>query len=286
MIGACIIDGTDIADLGMFILKGGDGDFIAYPDRKEPLKNDWFEHDGVEIDFSSLTFNPKKIKVDYYLSAPNTLLFKQRLNAFQNLHFASGNRQIFLRQFDYTFSLQFVGVNKMVQKGGLWRDGRKSATLTIEYVDNNPTALFTPSIVTPTGGGILTRVKLNGTDLASYGIKIQDFYSTALNIPNPKLGIATETQFSSGAVVDVGFAPKKQPRKISMECTLLADNLQEFWTNYTALFNQLTQPEPLVFTLSNGTQISCYYTNIASFKKIRPFNSRVYLTFTLNFNEL
>lgn len=285
MIGACIIDGVDIATLGVFILKGGDGDFIAYPDRKEPLKNDWFEHDGVEIDFSSLTFQPKKIKVDYYLSAPNTLLFKQRLNAFQNLHFASGNRQIYLREFDHTFNLQFVGVNKMNHKGGLWKEGRKSANLTIEYVDNNPLALFTPSIVTPTGGGMLTRVKLNGTDLAAYGIKIQDFYSTALNIPNPKLGIATETQFLSGAVVDVDFAPKKQTRKISMECTLLADNLQDFWTNYTALFNQLNKPE-LLFTLAGGTQISCYYTGMASFKKMRPFNSRVFLTFTLNFNEL
>lgn len=287
MIGACIIDGVDIATLGMFIKKDGDADFIAFPSRKEPLKNDWFEHDGIEVDFDSLVFEPKKIKVEYYLSAPNSTLFKERLNAFQNLHLSAGLREIYIREFDRTYNLQVVSFGKMTQKGGLYKSGRKSATIEVEYLDNNPITTFMPAVSPPVGMGNLTHVKISSSDLKAFGIIINEFYSTALSLYSPKLGVSRDSQYRNGAIVDVNFVPKKEPRKLSMDCTLKADNLGDFWTNYKALFHfGLAKKEPLVLTLANGDVINCYYTGMSNIKKLAPFKRRILLTFTLNFSEI
>lgn len=286
MTGACIIDGVDIATLGMFIKRGGDTDFISFPERKEPLLNDWFEHDGVELDYSSLTLAPKKVKVDYYLSAASGTLFNARLNAFQNIHMASGLRQIYLREFDRTFHLQTIEMGKMEHKGGLYKQGRKSANITVEYMDNNPAYMFPETFQSPVGNGLPTRVVLNGIDLNVYGITINEFYSTALSLYSPKQGIVREQQFTDGALVDVAFIPKREPRKLAMQCTLTASYLNAFWYNYTALFYELTRQQTVVFSLSNGSTINCYYTGMAGLKKLAPFNRRIIITFTLHFSEI
>lgn len=287
MIGACIIDGVDIATLGMFIKKDGDADFIAFPSRKEPLKNDWFEHDGVEVDFDTLVFEPKKIKVEYYLSAPNSTLFKERLNAFQNLHLSAGLREVYIREIGHTFSLQVISFGKMTQKGGLYKSGRKSATIEVEYLDNSPTDMFWSAIYDGVNNsGIPTRVLLNGNDMNTYGIIINEFYSTALNLHSPKLGISRDSQFLNGANVDVNFVPKKESRKFSMECTFTAATDIDFRWNYSALFNNFAKKEPLTFTLTNGDVINCYYTGMSNIKKLAPFKRRILFTFTLNFSEI
>ncbi len=286
MTGACIIDGTDIATLGMFILKDGDNDFVSFPSRKEPFKNDWFEYDGVEIDWGSLTYKAKSVKVKYYISAPDSTTFNNRLNAFKNLHLVSGLRQVYIREFDYTFNLQYIGVKDYNHKGGLYKSGKKSGHITIEYIDNDPAALFSSAITLPLGGGLATRVLLNGIDFADYGIIIKEFYSTALRFSNPKQGIRSESAYANGVIADTGFAPKKQPRQFKMECSLILDTLEDFWVNYTALFNELSKKEPLTITLTNGTQLSCYYSSMDNVKKMRPINQKVHLSFNLNFNEL
>ena len=55
------INGIDISTIGMLLLKGGDVDLFAFPERKTPQTNDWFEHDGLDVDLSEAYFNARKI---------------------------------------------------------------------------------------------------------------------------------------------------------------------------------------------------------------------------------
>lgn len=56
MKGSVIINGTDIADFGALILRGGDYNFLPFPERKEPKQNNWYEYDGLDTDLEEVFF--------------------------------------------------------------------------------------------------------------------------------------------------------------------------------------------------------------------------------------
>lgn len=287
MIGSCIIDGTDIATLGAFILRGGSDDFLSFPARRTPDANDWAEHDGLDADLSECTFDAKTVRVDYYISAPTETLFKQYLNAFETLHFAPGYRQIFVKEFNRTFSLCFIGFSSYKHRGGLVKTGKKSGYLTAEYVMDDPVQQFSssPSPGLPSGGGGSTYVKLNGTDLGAYGIIVQEVYSSALRPRTPKKRLERVIRHLDGTIADTGAAPKKQARQIVVECIMTAGPIAEFWTNYNVLFNQIRLLAPLTITAA-GSVINCYYSQMSELKKSTAFSRKIRVKFNLHFQEI
>ncbi|WP_026473946.1 hypothetical protein [Alkaliflexus imshenetskii] len=285
MTGACIIDTIDIASLGMFIIRGGDSDFVLYPSRREPQSNDWFEHHGQEIDFDGLTFRPKAIRIVYYLSAPDKTSFQNRLNTFETIHFAAGVRQIYVREFNKTFHLRFSSISDFKFSGGLYKSGKKSAYITADYVDDNPEALFHGTWA-PSGSGHPSRVTINNIDMSAYGIIVQEIYNTGLAIRSPKRGLVQEFANVSGALSDTGFMPKKEGKQINMECTLIADSILAFWNNYAALFEVISVKAPLQIKLADDSVINCYYSTMLNIRKERSFARKIKLGFTLRFVEI
>lgn len=277
------IDGTDIATLGMFILKGGDFDLLSFPDRKEPIHNDWFEHDGLDCELSEVLFEAKKVKVKYYLHADNATSFQQRLNAFERLHQQPGYRQLYIEAFFRTFHLRTLEYAKYEHKGGLMKQGKKAATIEVSYSMDNPLQYFTtntaiPNITRPH----LAHVKLNSYDFSKFGIVIQKAYDTLLQPSSPKLGVEWKSKYSSGVVADVAYTPKKRSRKLVLECTMLTDNYAAFEHNYTALFRQLTKPGMITIGVRGGS-ISCYYRKMQDFRKKKPIHNGAHVTFKLEF---
>ncbi|MDN5291817.1 MAG: hypothetical protein PWQ06_2056 [Anaerophaga sp.] len=284
--GACIIDGTDIASMGMFILRGGDAGLLAFPNRKEPPANEWFEYDGLEVDYDLLKFAPKQVEVEYYLKADDKTAFTQRLNAFETLHYAAGLRHIEVREFNQAFDLQFIEVSRFQMEGGLYKQAAKRAWITVRYRDNNPDELF-QGTGQASGNGYPTHVLINGSDLSVYGIVIREVYNTALATRKPRTGMLREIAHINGAIADTGFVPKREGNTINMECTLLAGDITEFWANYIALFNVLSSTSgPLILTLDNGKEIRCYYQSMSNVRKDKSWSQRVKLDFTLRFTEV
>lgn len=288
MIGSCIIDGVDLYTLGIFIERGGSDDFISFPDRRTPAQNAWVEHDGLDVDLTDLVFEAKRIKINYVLVADDETTFKNRLNTFENLHFAPGYRSIYVREFDKTFSIRFVGFSDYKHKGGLLNSCRKIAKITAEYAMDHPLQLFAGTPIIPTSArDTLAQITLNGFDLSRFGIVVREVYSTALR-PRSAKGVL-ERKFASthGSIVDVGIAPKKQPRQIAIECTMLAGSLSELWSNYTALFNnfRITSAVKLGITRTDAV-INCYYSAMENFKKEAPFSRKIKISFTLILQEI
>lgn len=278
-----IIDGTNIRTLGMFILRGGSNDFLSFPERREPAQNNWAEHDGLDVDFSDLSFNPKKVSVQLYISAPTEALFNQRLNAFQNLHFQPGYRQIYVEEFQKTFSLRFLGFGEYLHKGGLAKSGKKSGKLTVEYMMDDPVQIFNPTPSLPQGeGASATHIQLNGVDLSQYGIIVKEVYSTVLRPASPKSTLERSFNHINGIWADVAIIRKKESKQVTIDCVMSAGTLSEFYNNYNALFGIMNSAAPIELSTPDTDRL-CYYKAMSNFTKLTIFSKKVRVGFQLIF---
>lgn len=280
--GSCIIDNVDIADWGMFILKGGDNDFLSFPERVEPVQNDWFEFSGVDVDLSEIYFKEKTVSVNFYLTADNTDEFESRLFKFHRLVSAPGYRQMYIREFDQTFSLRYVSCPSYAHSGGLYKQGKKSGEISVQFVMDNPLQLFGETdILSPIGQRISkTFVSINNLELANFGIIVNQCYDTVLSLSAVKAPLIRSFDRHTGLEVYPSSVLRLQNKQIVIDCTMMADSLEEFYHNYTALFNNLRKGEALkLSTLYESFE--CYYSSMQNFEKLEPFTSRIKMQFSI-----
>lgn len=281
--GGCIIDGIDIAELGMFIMKDEDYDFLSFAERKEPSQNNWYEYNGVDIDLSEIYFREKRLVVLFYIAADSASEFISNLNTFYTLISKPGYRAIYLRDFDKTFSLRYVSCTDYLHGKGLYNPTRKRGEISVEFSMDNPTQLFTrPALLKPISKRTnTTHVSINGYDLAAFGIIVNECYNTSMKLPAVKPPLIRNFERRSGLLVytpsDVSFETKQ----IVIECTMTADSRNEFYTNYEALFNNLTLTSSAVLLRTYEGTEDCYYTEMQNFIKLRPFSSRIMVRFSL-----
>ena len=280
MRGACIIDNIDIDDLGMLILRGGDNDFLSFPERKPPMQNDWFEYDGLDVDLSEVFFQPKELNVKFNMTCPDTDTFLYNLDELHRILSKSGYRQMYIRDFDRTFSLRYVSCPQFAQRGGLANPAVKSASFTVRFAMDDPLQVITSDNMHPVAPEINpTHVRLNGFDLSNFGIIVQKAYHTALQLPAPKPPLVRTFEKLNGAIADTVKSASQFPDLI-ISCHMSADSSEEFYTNYDALFNQLTKPEALSIEIPERTY-TCYYSKMNNFRKLMPFSVHPRVSFDL-----
>lgn len=284
-IGECIVDTVDLAAYGIFIERGGSDDFLSFPERRAPDFNDWAEYDGLDVDLTDLSFEAKKVQVKYVIVADDESTFKQHLNSFETLHFAPGHRSVFVREFNKTFQLRFIGFSDYRHKGGLYMPSKKSGRITAEYMMDDPLQLFTTAIDTPVSTRATpSRVTINNIDLSRFGIVVRDIYSTVLRPRSAKPVLERKINNVSGLIADTAVEPKKRPREIVIQCTMLADTLSELLTNMSALFANLNITTAVKLH-AGGQGIECYYTKMSGFKKDTPFSRKIKVSYNLHLQE-
>lgn len=275
-----IIDGTDIATLGAFILRGGDNGFIMLPESKELDTNDWPEENGLEPDLESLVFAARKFTVKYYLSGDYTI-FKPRLTSFENLHYQPGYREIYIREFDKTFQLRFAGISGYNQTKGFAHNGNKAAFIDVDYWMDNPVQFLTSGITAPVSDRENSAlVSINDIDLSNFGIVVRQIYASALK-SKPKEPLFQQSKYSTGLIADMDAPVKKQMGEVVIQCTMIADDLATFWTNYNALWGNLSAGKITLSLTAAFRSFYCYYIGMDGFEKIRPFNQRIKINFNL-----
>lgn len=282
------INGTNINALGMILLKGGDVDFFAYPERKEPPQNDWFEHDGLDVDLSEAFFNARKIALKFRLKAISTAELSDRLLAFEALLYASGTKSVYLSNLNKTWALRFVSVSDYKFIGGLNKQGAKIAEFTCEFSEDNPLSSIAGTMVPTSLLDINNYVKLNGYDFGSFGIIIKKMYDTALGIRSPKKALERTFLRRNGVVADTNLVPKKQARNITIDCRMQATTVAELWSNWSALFNQLNRYDIAEYKdgiklLINSSDLRyCYYKSMSNVKATVTIGVPPVVSFTLN----
>lgn len=288
MIGSSIINGVDLALYGTFIERGGSDDFLSFPDRREPDQNDWAEHDGLEVDLTDCYFNAKKVRVNYVITAQDSTTFQQYLNSIATLHQSPGLKQVNVREYNRTFEMRFIGFTDYKHKGGLFKPGMKTGKLTAEFMMDDPLQIFTPAVTAPISQREnLSQIKVNHFDLSEFGVVVREVYSSAIRPHSMKSILERNIHNVNGSITDQGAVPKKQALQITIDCTMLADTLNEFYVNWNALFNNMRVTVPIELQISQAAKrINCYYSKMTNFKKGAPFSRKVKVSFSLVFQEV
>lgn len=285
--GECIIDGTDIATLGMFIERDGSNDLLAFPERRRPDQNDWAEEDGIDVDMTDIFFDAKKVVINYVMLADDFPSFQQRIKAFESLHTLPGMRQIYIREYATTFILRFVSFQDYRHKGGYYKPSKKRAEFAVEYAMDDPLQLYTTAISSPVGDPKSNQyVKFNGRDLSGYGIIVKDIYRSALKPRSVKDVLVRKIHIVSGQEADTEMLEThRKSREIEIDCAMMASNRNELLINMTALFNEFRKSTPIQLMIAYESTC-CYYTKTSRFSKPFPFSKKVRLDFTLHLQEI
>lgn len=312
MKGSCIIDGFDIDDLGGFILRGGDYDFLSFPERRDPLSENWFEYDGVDVDLSEIFFKEKSLTVKFHIKGETSDEFIYRLNGFYKRVSAPGYRILYSREFDRTFRLRFVSCPEYTHRGGLFKPGTKRGTLSVSFSMDDPLQLFTDrSILEPVSLGTLlatesgdlmntedsylielfgadavnrripTRVLINGYDLSRFGIIVTQCYNSVLRLSAAKQPLTRSFERMTGLQAFTSEKNTFDAQQITIECVMISDFLPEFYHNYEALFNNLTLTQAIQVSTA-WSDSECYYISMTDFVKHKAFKNGIRISFKLN----
>ena len=301
--GSCIINDIDIADLGMFILQGGDYDLFSFPQRVEPVQNDWYEQDGIDVDLEEIHFKEKKVTISFYLSAENSDLFRLRLERFFSLFYTNlrqknkksdNNENIYKKdgyikfkygESDHTFYLRYISCPEYSHREGLYKSGRKSAEIRVEFSMDEPLQFFTdPTILIPDiSYHNKTYISLNGYDLSRFGIIVSECYNSVMKLADAKAPLTRTFEYKRGLESYPSVSPRLQNKQIIISCTMLADSLDRFLYNYQALFNNINKKNALAI-VTYYDDFECYYSDMQNFIKEEPFDRRIKVSFDLIFN--
>ena len=282
-LGSCKIDNIDIGTLGMFILRGGDYDFLSFPDRKTPPSNNWHELNGLDVDLSEVYFKEKKVTVRFYIAADTGTQFEYNLNTFYSLVSSPGYKQLYSREFGKTFSLRFVSCPSYEHAGGLYKKGRKRGEVSVEFSMDNPLQIFTGSknLIPSNGRGSRTYVRINNIDLSDFGIIVNQCYNSVLKLPSVKKPLVRSLERKTGLTA---FTPSQSVfdvKTITIDCTMTAASREDFYYNYEALFNNLSIKNAVRVTNFTGDDL-CYYNSMSGFEKLASFGRRVLVKFSIN----
>lgn len=283
--GQCIIDGVDIATLGAFIERGGSNDLLMFPERRKPDQNDWFESDGLEIDVSDVSFDAKKVTINYVILADNYNEFKDRLNGFQMLHNKT-EVDIYVREYDTTFALRYVQSSGYRHKGGYYNYKRKIGKVYIDYIMDDPMQLYTDAIGSPVDGvATFSNVLIDNRDLSAYGIMVNDVYTSAFKPRSAKNVLVNKIHSIDGQVVDE-VAASKGSKEIVIDCVMTASSVASLKINLNALFNVMRKNVAPVSLRLAHESIDCYYMKMSQFRKLTPFSRKIRVAFKLHLQEV
>lgn len=82
--GLWSLNGKDLYDTYGLAITSGNGQFLLFPERKESLKYDWAERNGVDIDLTTPRFKAKDVKLKCVFVASSEAEYWQNRNAFFN----------------------------------------------------------------------------------------------------------------------------------------------------------------------------------------------------------
>ena len=70
-----------LSDITWQYARGGFAELYKLPTRREPLTNDWAEHDGLEVDLSEPVWEPHTLSVEIHVPSYELANLKQALKA-------------------------------------------------------------------------------------------------------------------------------------------------------------------------------------------------------------
>ena len=248
MNGTFYIDGIDAyEEYGIWITNGGYNDFLIFPELAEPVKNDWPEEDGVEVDLENPVLKPKEVAITFVSHLP----FKSSYDFIKHL-LEPGYHTFHIPALDREWRLRLLSHPDNKEWGE-----KTSLTLTFaEDLPDRPDYInsFIPGVFIPKSD-----YELDDISFDRYGIVVEDGLDAVLKSPTVKQNLSRIFSGSDGRLYDVGMVVL-QPKDVTLKCVMVTDSLEHFWQCYDAFFHALIQPgERKLFCIWSYEEYPCYY---------------------------
>lgn len=217
---------------GVLLAQGGINDLLKYPTRKAYLYNDWFEQEGIDADLSEPLFEPKEVNLTFYASNDSNL-------------------EEFVT--DLTRSVYHTFEDKLLKRAFKLRLIKQTAVslvngfyfTTIAFADD-----FTAEEMTKNSSYPVSSALLPDTGYIIDGVKLKDFDVAVLqgtdeslrNIIEVKQNVLHSSKYSNALVYDKeqGYLTPTA-KDATLKCLMRAENLEDLWNNWQALFSLLTR---------------------------------------------
>nr|DAN49795.1 MAG TPA: hypothetical protein [Caudoviricetes sp.] len=227
------INGNDaFLRYGVLLAQGGINDLIKYPTRKAYLYNDWFEQEGIDADLSEPLFEPKEVSLTFYASSDSNL-------------------EEFVT--DLTRSVYHTFEDKLLKRAFKLRLIKQTAVslvngfyfTTIAFADDFTADEMTKNSSYPVSSALLpdTGYTIDGVNLKDFDMAVLQGTDESLrNIIEVKQNVLHSSKYSSNLVYDKeqGYLTPTA-KDATLKCLMRAENLEDLWNNWQALFLLLTR---------------------------------------------
>ena len=217
---------------GVLLAQGGVNDLIKYPTRKAYLYNDWFEQEGVDADLSEPLFEPKEVSLTFYASSDSNLdefvtdLTRGVYHTFED--------KLLQRE----FKLRLIKQTAVSLVNGFY-------FTTVAFADDFTAEEMTKSISYPVSSALLpdTGYTIDGVNLRDFDVAVLQGTDESLrNIVEVKQNVLHSSKYSNALVYDKeqGYLTPTA-KDATLKCLMRAENLEDLWNNWNALFSLLTR---------------------------------------------
>lgn len=219
---------------GVLLAQGGVNDLIKYPTRKAYLYNDWFEQEGIDADLSEPLFEPKEVSLTFYASSDSNL--EEFVTDLTRSVYHTFEDKLLQRE----FNLRLIKQTAVSLVNGFY-------FTTIVFADD-----FTVEEMTRNSSYPVSSALLPDTGYTIDGVKLKDFDVAVLqgtdeslrNIVEVKQNVLHTSKYSNDLVYDDkrGYLTPTA-KDATLKCLMRAENLENLWNNWQALFSLLTRQE-------------------------------------------
>ena len=215
---------------GVLLAQGGINDLLKYPTRKAYLYNDWFEQEGIDADLSEPLFEPKEVNLTFYASSDSNL-------------------EEFVT--DLTRGVYHTFEDKLLQREFKLRLLKQTAVslvngfyfTTIAFADDFTAEEMTRNSSYPVSSALLpdTGYTIDGVNLRDFDVAVLQGTDESLrNIIEVKQNVLHNSKYSNALVYDEkqGYLTPTA-KDATLKCLMRAENLEDLWNNWQALFSLL-----------------------------------------------
>lgn len=245
---------------------------LKYPNRTAVQFRNWAEEDGIRPDLSEFLTEPKKVQLQFLMEA-DTL--SQFWTLYRKLIADITSPKPHTFEFDGigTFTYRY-DVNSAYQHPKPFNAGKNLSIFMFDFLEESP-VFGSASTPLNTGSAPTGQYSINGYDLGSFGMHMEDGTDELLKYPSMK------SPFTDGKKVD--FTTVRMAHKeANLSLWQLAKSKEEFLHNREAFWNQFSRPgtTELYFNDINGTT-DIYYQKCSSYT-LENWGDRCAARFTIS----
>lgn len=268
MKGRLYIDGNDAyTEYGVYVVKGGWNELIAYPPLKSVESNDWQELDGIEADLSAPMLDTREIQLKVAFAGLDnrffTLLELLSDESYHVFECAYIKRRYRLR----LVSQPNLAAAKVI------------GTATLKFADDFPLSDYTYK-KPASNVAAYDDYTFDGVNFTTYGVRVlKGTLDEVMKTPTVKTNLLRNISTQAGALYD-GKNVSYKNKDVKINCLMRADTLEELWRNYDALLYDLIRPNERKLWVDELGQEFLFYYKSCQVTEFYP-TDKIWLQFTL-----